>query len=42
MFVDANKGNSVPFGQLIPSTSEQLTEVEAQALGWLPDPIDPE
>ncbi len=42
MFVDANKGDSVPFGQLIPSTSEQLTEVEAKALGWLPDPIDPE
>ena len=42
MLVDANKGDSVPFGQLIPSTSEQLTEVEAKALGWLPDPIDPE
>lgn len=40
MFIDANKGSSVPFGQLIPSTSTQLTEVEAEALGWLPD-IEP-
>ena len=40
MFVDANKGGSVPFGQLIPSTSTQLTEAEAISLGWLPeDPI---
>lgn len=37
MYIDANKGGSVPFGQLIPSTSTQLTEVEAEALGWLPD-----
>jgi len=37
MFIDANRGGSVPFGQLIPSTSEQLTQVEAEALGWLPD-----
>ena len=41
-YVDANRGGSIPFGQLIPSTSEQLTEEEAKALGWLPDPIDPE
>ena len=41
LFVEANKGSSVPFGQLIPSTSTQLTEVEAEALGWLPDPIEP-
>jgi hypothetical protein len=37
MFIDANKGGSVPFGQLIPSTSTQLTQVEAEALGWFPD-----
>ena len=37
MFIDANKGSSVPFGQLIPSTSTQLTEEEARALGWIPD-----
>jgi hypothetical protein len=36
MFIDANRGGSVPFGQLIPSTSEQLTQVEAEALGWFP------
>ena len=42
MFVDANRGGTIPFGQLIPSTSEQLTEEEAKALGWLPDPIEPE
>jgi hypothetical protein len=34
MFIDANRGGSVPFGQLIPSTSTQLTEEEAKALGW--------
>ena len=37
MFIDANRGGSVPFGQLIPSTSTQLTEVEAEAEGWFPD-----
>jgi len=42
MFVDANRGGTIAFGQLIPSTSEQLTEEEAKALGWLPDPIEPE
>lgn len=36
MFIDANRGGSVPFGQLIPSTSEQLTQVEAEAAGWFP------
>jgi hypothetical protein len=40
MFIDANRGGTVPFGQLIPSTSEQLTQVEAEAVGWFdyPDP----
>jgi hypothetical protein len=37
MYIDANKGGSVPFGQLIPSTSTQLTQAEAEALGWFPD-----
>ena len=40
MFIDANRGGSVPFGQLIPSTSTQLTEEEAKAFGWPPD-IEP-
>jgi len=40
MFVDANRGGSIPFGQLIPSTSEQLTEEEADAAGWIPDEED--
>ena len=40
MYIDANKGGSVPFGQLIPSTSTQLTQAEAEALGWLP-PFEP-
>jgi len=40
MFIDANRGGSVPFGQLIPSTSTQLTQVEAEAEGWFPP--DPE
>lgn len=37
MFIDANRGGTVPFGQLIPSTSTQLTQEEAEALGWFPD-----
>jgi hypothetical protein len=37
LYIDANRGSSVPFGQLIPSTSTQLTQVEAEALGWFPD-----
>jgi hypothetical protein len=41
MFIDANRGGTVPFGQLIPSTSTQLTQVEAEAEGWFPDPIEP-
>jgi hypothetical protein len=41
MYIDANKGGAVPFGQLIPSTSTQLTQAEAEALGWFPDPIEP-
>ena len=40
MFIDANRGGTVAFGQLIPSTSTQLTQEEAEALGWLPD-IEP-
>ena len=40
MFIDANRGGSIPFGQLIPSTSTQLTQEEAEALGWFPD-IEP-
>ena len=36
-YIDANRGGTVPFGQLIPSTSEQLTQVEAEAAGWFPD-----
>lgn len=34
LYIDANRGGTVPFGQLIPSTSTQLTQVEAEALGW--------
>jgi hypothetical protein len=37
MFIDANRGGTVPFGQLIPSTSTQLTQVEAEAEGWFTD-----
>jgi hypothetical protein len=39
-YIDANKGGSVPFGTFIPSSSTQLTEAEADAAGWLPDPED--
>jgi hypothetical protein len=38
MFIDANRGGTVPFGQLIPSTSTQLTQEEAEALGWFDYP----
>lgn len=41
MFIEANRGGSVPFGQLIPSTSTQLTEAEAQADGWIEDTDEP-
>lgn len=34
-YIDANRGGSVLFGTLIPSTSTQLTEAEAEAAGWL-------
>lgn len=36
-YIDANKGGSVAFATFIPSSSEQLTEAEADALGWFPD-----
>lgn len=35
-FINANRGGTVTFGNLIPSTSTQLTEAEADAAGWLP------
>tara|TARA_B100001093_G_C26761021_1_gene985695 strand:- start:391 stop:801 length:411 start_codon:yes stop_codon:yes gene_type:complete len=35
--VESNKGGTVPFEQLIPSTCVQLTEEEAKELGWLPE-----
>ena len=35
-YIDANKGGYVPFENLIPSTSTQLTEAEAVAQGWPP------
>jgi len=36
-YIDMNRGGSVPFFTLIPSTSTQLTEAEARAAGWIPD-----
>ena len=39
-YIDANRGGYVPFSNLIPSTSTQLTEAEAVALGW--PPVTPE
>jgi hypothetical protein len=35
-YIDANRGGTVPFAALIPSSSEQLTEAEADAAGWIP------
>jgi hypothetical protein len=40
-YVEANKGGYVPFENLIPPSSIQLTEAEAIAEGW-PDPNTPE
>jgi hypothetical protein len=40
LYVDMNKGGYVPFENLVPSTSEQLTEAEAVAQGW--PPVSPE
>jgi len=39
-YVEANKGGYVPFENLIPPSSIQLTEAEAVAEGW-PDPNAP-
>jgi len=40
-YVEASKGGYVPFENLVPSTSVQLTEAEAIAAGWFPEqPID--
>ena len=39
MFIDANRGGTVQFGQLIPSSSDQLTHEEAQAAGWFGEDI---
>ena len=41
LYVEANKGGYVPFENLIPPSSVQLTEAEAIAEGW-PDPNAPE
>lgn len=41
LYVEANKGGYVPFENLIPPSSVQLTEAEAIAEGW-PNPNAPE
>jgi len=41
MYIDANRGGTVAFGQLIPSTSTQLTEIEALAQGWIEESNEP-
>ena len=40
-YIDLNRGGSVVFGNLIPSTSTQLTEAEADAAGWVPSNDEP-
>ena len=37
-YINANRDGTVPFSALIPSSSAQLTEAEADAAGWFPDP----
>ena len=39
-YIEINKGDYVPFENLVPSTSVQLTEAEAVAAGW--PPVTPE
>ncbi len=39
-YIEVNKGGYVPFENLVPSTSVQLTEAEAVAAGW--PPVSPE
>jgi len=36
-YIDANRGGSIPFSTLIPSSSVQLTQAEAETAGWFPD-----
>jgi len=36
-YINANKNGTVPFSALIPSSSDQLTEAEADAAGWIED-----
>jgi len=38
-YIDANRGGSVPFSTLIPSSSSQLTQAEAESAGWFPDDL---
>lgn len=33
--IETNKGGTVTFGSIIPSTSAQLTQSEAEAAGWI-------
>ena len=40
-YINANRGGTIPFSALIPSSFTQLTEAEADAAGWLPDPETP-
>ncbi len=37
LYIDANRGGTVVFGNLIPSTATQLTTSEADAAGWIPN-----
>jgi len=34
-YINANRNGTVPFSALIPSSSDQLTEAEADAAGWI-------
>ena len=40
-YIEANENSYVPFENLVPSTSTQLSEYEAVELGW-PPPLTPE
>ena len=35
-YIDANKGGTVAFATFIPSSSNQLTEEQAELAGWFP------
>jgi hypothetical protein len=38
-YIGANKGNHIPFGNIMPSTAVLITDAELDIKGWFPDPL---